>query len=224
MTPFTTQPSAAQTPAIPGPASPGLAAVLLAQVRPACTVLLALALITGVVYPIGMTAVSEIAFPRQAAGSPVRDHTGAVRGSSLIGQAFAGPQWFHGRPSATGAVPYDPTASGGSNLGPTNPALAAAVGERATAILRENPTHSGPIPIELVTASGSGLDPHVSPAAVLLQVPRVAGSRGLDEDAVRRLVDEHVEPPLFGVFGRPRVNVLQLNLALEAMARAPGSP
>jgi K+-transporting ATPase ATPase C chain len=181
-------------------------------------------LITGVVYPIGMTAVSEIAFSRQAAGSPVRDHTGAVRGSSLIGQAFAGPQWFHGRPSATGAVAYDPTASGGSNLGPTNPALAAAVGERATAIFRDNPAHSGPIPIDLVTASGSGLDPHVSPAAVLLQVPRVAGSRGLDEDAIGRLVDEHVEPPLFGVFGRPRVNVLQLNLALEAMARTPGSP
>ena len=220
----TTQPATTQSPAAPSPAALSLVTVLLAQVRPACTVLVTLALITGVVYPLGMTAVSEILFPRQAAGSPVRDHTGAVRGSRLIGQSFAGPQWFHGRPSATGNAPYDPTASGGSNLGPTNPALAAAVGERVTAVFQENPAHSGSIPIDLVTASGSGLDPHVSPAAVLLQVPRVAASRGLDENAVRRLVNEHVEPPVFGVFGRPRVNVLQLNLALESMARTPGSP
>ena len=206
------------------PAGPRLAATLIAQVRPACTVLMALALVTGVAYPLGMTAVSQVLFPRQAAGNPLRDHTGAVRGSALIGQSFTGPQWFHGRPSATGTVPYDPTASGGSNLGPTNPALAAAVGERATAVLQDNPAHTGPIPIDLVTASGSGLDPHVSPAAALLQVPRVAAARGLDEDAVRLLVGEHVEPTLFGVFGRPRVNVLQLNLSLESLIRAAESP
>jgi potassium-transporting ATPase KdpC subunit len=206
------------------PVSPGPAAVLVAQVRPACTVLMAMALITGVVYPLGMTAVTQIVFPRQAAGSPVRDHTGAVRGSSLIGQSFTGPQWFHGRPSVTGTAPYDPTASGGSNLGPTNPALAAAVGERATALLQENPAHSGPIPVDLVTASGSGLDPHVSPAAALLQVPRVAAARGLGEDVLRMLVKSHVEPALFGVLGRPRVNVLQLNRALEEMVRAATSP
>jgi K+-transporting ATPase ATPase C chain len=206
------------------PAGPGLTATLIAQVRPACTVLMALALVTGVAYPLGMTAVSQVLFPRQAAGNPLRDHTGAVRGSALIGQSFTGPQWFHGRPSATGTVPYDPTASGGSNLGPTNPALAAAVGERATVVLQDNPAHTGPIPIDLVTASGSGLDPHVSPAAALLQVPRVAAARGLDEDAVRLLVGEHVEPTLFGVFGRPRVNVLQLNLSLESLIRAAESP
>ena len=206
------------------PAGPRLAATLIAQVRPACTVLMALALVTGVAYPLGMTAVSQVLFPRQAAGNPLRDHTGAVRGSALIGQSFTGPQWFHGRPSATGSAPYDPTASGGSNLGPTNPALAAAVGERATVVLQDNPAHTGPIPIDLVTASGSGLDPHVSPAAALLQVPRVAAARGLDEDAVRLLVGEHVEPTLFGVFGRPRVNVLQLNLSLESLIRAAESP
>jgi len=216
--------STIQTATAPRPSALGLATVLLAQVRPACTVLVTLALITGVVYPLGMTAVSQIVFPRQAAGSPVRDHTGAVRGSSLIGQSFTGPQWFHGRPSATGNAAYDPTASGGSNLGPTNPALAAAVGERATALTQENPAHSGPIPIDLVTASGSGLDPHVSPAAAMLQVPRVAAARGLDEDAVLRLMGRHVEPALFGVFGRRRVNVLRLNLALESLANAAGSP
>ena len=206
------------------PAGPGLTAMLIAQVRPACTVLVALALVTGVAYPLGMTAVSQVLFPRQAAGNPVRDRTGAVRGSVLIGQSFTGPQWFHGRPSVTGNAPYDTTASGGSNLGPTNPALTAAVRERATTVIQENPAHTGPVPIDLVTASGSGLDPHVSLAAALLQVPRVAAARGLDEETVRRFVGEHVEPALFGVFGRPRVNVLQLNLSLESMARAAESP
>ena len=206
------------------PAGPRLTAMLIAQVRPACTVLLALALITGILYPLGMTAVIQVLFPRQAAGSPVRDASGGVRGSVLIGQSFSGPQWFRGRPSATGTIPYDPTASGGSNLGPTNPALVAAVGERATVLLKDNPAHTGPVPIDLVTASGSGLDPHVSPASALLQVPRVAAARGLDEDAVRLLVKSHVEPALFGVFGRPRVNVLQLNLSLESMVRAAESP
>lgn len=205
------------------PSAPGLAAMLIAQVRPACTVLAALALITGILYPLGMTAVIQVLFPRQAAGSPVRDASGSVRGSVLIGQSFTGPQWFHGRPSVTGTSPYDPTASGGSNLGPTNPALAAAIRERATALIQENPAHTGPVPIDLVTASGSGLDPHVSPASAFLQVPRVAAARGLDEEAVRLLVKSHVEPALFGVFGRPRVNVLQLNLSLESMARAAGS-
>ena len=204
----------------PNPGAPGLAAILFAQVRPACSVLMALSLITGVAYPVAMTVVSRVLFPRQAAGSPFIDDTGAVRGSSLIGQPFAGPRWFHGRPSATGNAPYDPTASGGSNLGPTNPVLAAAVGGRVATILDENPGHTGPIPVDLVTASGSGLDPHVSPAAALLQVPRVASARGLDEHAVRHLVEQHVEPPFLRVFGRPRVNVLHVNRALESMAPA----
>lgn len=199
------------------PIAPSLAAVLLAQVRPACTVLAALTVITGVCYPLGMTAVIQAVFPEQAAGSPLRDASGAVRGSRLIGQPFTAPQWFHGRPSATGTAPYDATASGGSNLGPTNPALKAAAGERAATLLHENPGHAGPIPIDLVTASGSGLDPHISPPAALLQVPRIAAARGLDESAVRQLVAEHVEPAVFGIFGRPRVNVLQLNLSLGSL-------
>lgn len=205
-------------------AAPGLAANMLAQVRPACTVLAVLALITGVLYPLGMTVAIRILFPGQATGSPVRDTTGAIRGSRLIGQPFGGPQWFHGRPSATGNSPFDPTASGGSNLGPTNPALAATVGERSAALVKENPIHPGALPIDLVTASGSGLDPHISPPAALLQVPRVAAARGLDAAAVRQLVGDHVEPPLLGVFGRPRVNVLQLNLALESLVRAAATP
>lgn len=197
--------------------APGLAAVLLAQVRPACIVLATLTVITGVCYPLGMTAVIQVVFPEQAAGSPLRDASGTVRGSSLIGQPFTAPQWFHGRPSATGNAPYDPTASGGSNLGPTSPTLRAAVSERAATLMQENPGHAGPIPIDLVTASGSGLDPHISPPAALLQVPRIAAARGLDESAVRQLVGEHVEQSLFGIFGRPRVNVLQLNLGLSAL-------
>ena len=197
----------------------GLGPTLIGQLRPACTVLVALALITGVLYPLGMTAAIQTLFPRQAAGSPLRDASGTVRGSSLIGQSFTAPQWFHGRPSATGNAPYDPTASGGSNLGPTNPALATAVRERADALTQENPGHAGPIPIDLVTASGSGLDPHISPPAALLQVPRVAAARGLDEDVVRQLVGQHVEPAAFGIFGRPRVNVLQLNLSLDAFSK-----
>ena len=201
------------------PSPLGLAAVLIAQVRPACTLLLALALITGVLYPLGMTVAIQTLFPRQAGGSPLRDAEGVVRGSALIGQPFNSMQWFHGRPSSTGNAPYDPTASGGSNLGPTNPALATAVRERADALTQENPGHAGTIPIDLVTASGSGLDPHISPPAALLQVPRVAAARGLDEGVVRQLIAQHVEPAVLGIFGRPRVNVLQLNLALESSPR-----
>jgi len=127
--------------------------------------------------------------------------------------AWAGPEWFHGRPAAaTGGV------SGGSNLGPTNPVLVAAVGKRVAAVRAENPTHVGPIPVDLVTASGSGLDPHVSPPAALLQVPRVAAARGLPESDVRRLVERSIEPRALGVFGQPRVNVVRLNAALEALA------
>lgn len=212
--------TATPTIAPPTPAPSAIHSMLLAQVRPACSMLALLALITGVAYPLGMTVVIRALFPWQAAGSPVRDDTGAVLGSDLIGQPFTGPRWFHGRPSATGTAPYDPTASGGSNLGPTNPALAAAVQERAAALMRENPGHTGAIPIDMVTSSGSGLDPHVSPAAALLQVPRVAAARNLDENSVRLLVLSRVEPSVFGVFGRPRVNVLQLNRAIESMAPA----
>ena len=186
--------------------------------------LIALTAITGVLYPVGMTLVARALFPRQANGSLLRDPHGEVRGSLLIGQPFTGPRWFHSRPSATGETPYDPTASGGSNLGPTNPALATLVADRAAAVSKDNATHTGTIPIDLVTASGSGLDPHISPAAALLQVPRVAAARGLAEQTLQGLLDRHVEPAVFGILGCPRVNVLQLNLALESLSgvNAPG--
>jgi K+-transporting ATPase ATPase C chain len=201
--------------------APGFAASVIAQLFPACAVLAVLTVVTGIVYPVAMTVAIQAAFPGPASGNQVQDAAGVARGSRLIGQQFGGPRWFHGRPSGTGNGPYDPTASGGTNLGPTNPALATAVRERAEALTRDNPAHSAAIPIDLVTASGSGLDPHVSPAAALLQVPRVAAARNLDEQAVRRLVEQHVEPALLGVFGRPRVNVLELNLALERLSRGP---
>ncbi|MEI7863510.1 MAG: potassium-transporting ATPase subunit KdpC, partial [Planctomycetota bacterium] len=142
---------------------------------------------------------------------------GTVRGSALIGQPLSAPQWFHGRPSATGEIPCDPTASGGSNLGPTNPALAGLVRERVAALREENGAFLGPLPIDLVTASGSGLDPHISPAAAQMQVTRVAAARGLPQDIVEKMVADHLEPATLGIFGRPRVNVFLLNLALEAL-------
>jgi K+-transporting ATPase ATPase C chain len=191
--------------------------MLVAQVRPACTLLATLAIITGIFYPLAMTMAIQQLFPYQASGSLVRDTQGTVRGSALIGQPFTAPEWFHGRPSATGSLPYDPTASGGSNLGPTNPALAALVREREAAHRTENRDTSGPLPIDLVTASGSGLDPHISPAAAQLQVTRVAAARGLPQDIVEKMVADHLEPATLGIFGRPRVNVFLLNLALEAL-------
>jgi len=210
-------PPSGHAPAPPAPAriAPG---VILGEVRPACILLAALTVITGIVYPLGMTVAARILFPHEASGSLLKAPDGAVRGSELIGQPFTGPEWFHGRPSATGDLPADPTASGGSNLGPTNPALADVVAERAAAVRRDEPAHAGPIPVDLVTASASGLDPHLSPRAVLLQVPRVAAARGLPEARVRSLVTSRIEPPLFGLLGRPRVNVLLLNLALEDLA------
>ena len=200
--------------------APGWLAMIVAQVRPACTLLAALAIITGIVYPLAMTMALQQLFPYQTSGSLVRDGGGTVRGSALIGQPFTAPEWFHGRPSATGEIPCDPTASGGSNLGPTNPALAALVHQRTAALRADNQGFSGALPIDLVTASGSGLDPHISPAAARLQVARVAAARGLPEAAVEKVVAAHVEPPMFGLFGRPRVNVLWLNLALGSLPGA----
>jgi K+-transporting ATPase ATPase C chain len=197
--------------------------MLVAQVRPACTLLASLSIITGAFDPLAMTIALGQLFPDQTTGSLVRDAGGAVRGSLLIGQPFTAPEWFHGRPSATGSLPYDPTASGGSNLGPTNPALATLVRERAAALRVENRGSSGPLPVDLVTASGSGLDPHISPAAARLQVARVAAARGLPEAAVEKVVATHVEPPMFGIFGRLRINVLRLNLALGALQGPEGA-
>ena len=187
-----------------------------AQLRPALVVLASLTLVTGVFYPMAITGLAQLIFPRQANGSLI-SCDGQVVGSALIGQSFDDPAYFWGRPSATPGFPYNAAASSGSNLGPTNPALMDAVRGRIEALRRADPTNAAPIPVDLVTASASGLDPHISPAAALYQVPRVARTRGLDEEVVRQLVLEHVEGRTFGLLGEPRVNVLGLNLALDEL-------
>lgn len=185
--------------------------------RPSLTLLLLLTLLTGVAYPALVTGLAQALFPRAANGSLVTAN-GRVVGSALIGQPFADPGRFWGRPSALSPRPYDAQTSGGSNLGPTNPALAQAVAERVAALKAADPGNRAPVPVDLVTASGSGLDPHISPAAALWQVARVARARGMPEAAVRALVEERVEGPVLGVLGAPRVNVLLLNLALDRRA------
>ena len=186
------------------------------QIRPALTMLVILTLLTGLAYPLAVTGLAQLFFPDQANGSLiVRD--GKVIGSQLIGQYFDKPEYFWSRPSATAPFPYNAAASGGSNLGPTNPALIEAVKARAAALRAADPGNELPIPVDLVTASGSGLDPHISPAAVLYQLKRVARTRGLDENTVLALVTQHTEGRQFGLLGERRVNVLLLNLALDAM-------
>lgn len=197
--------------------TPELSAVIVRQLRPAITLFVVLTAITGVLYPVGMTLAARALFPLQSAGSLLIGDDGTVRGSLLIGQPFTGPRWFHGRPSASGTTPYDPTASGGSNLGPTSAAFTTLVAERAAALRRDESTDTAKIPVDLVTASASGLDPHISPRAALLQVRRVAAARGLADEEVRRLVAARIEPAFLGILGRPRVNVLALNLALESL-------
>ena len=184
-------------------------------VRPCVATFLALSVLTGVVYPLAITGVAHVVFPEQSNGSLiVRD--GHVVGSRLLGQPFSGDRYFWSRPSATVPQPYNGAASAGSNLGPTNPALRDAVRGRIDALRRSAPNLAAPVPVDLVTSSGSGLDPHLSPAAVEFQVPRVAHSRHLTEALVRRLVVQHTEPRTLGVLGEPRVNVLELNLALDS--------
>ncbi|SDP68910.1 K+-transporting ATPase ATPase C chain [Rhodoferax sp. OV413] len=186
-----------------------------AILRPTLVLFTVLTVLTGVVYPLVVTGVGQAAFPHQAAGSLIlRD--GKPVGSALIGQNFSDAKHFWGRPSATGPQPYNGVASSGSNQGPLNPALVDAVKARIQALRDADPGNTAPVPVDLVTASASGLDPHISPAAARFQVARVAKARGLEVAKLQALVDQQVESPLLGFLGEPRVNVLQLNLALDA--------
>lgn len=177
-----------------------------------------LTLLTGLLYPLAITGIAQLAFPAQANGSLIVQDgkpLGLALGSELIGQPFSDPTYFWGRPSATGPQPYNGLGSSGSNQGPTNPALLDAVKERVAALSAVDPDNTAPVPVDLVTASGSGLDPHISAAAAEYQVARVTRLRGLDPAAVRTLVLQHTEGRDLGVLGEPRVNVLRLNLALD---------
>ena len=200
---------------------------MLREIRPAIVLVIALTLITGLVYPLVMTGIAGVLFPSQAQGSLV-EVDGKVVGSSLIGQQFTSDKYFHGRPSATTApdpndatktvsAPYNAANSGGSNLGPTNKALVDRVKADVDKLKQENP--SAAVPIDLVTTTGSGLDPDISPAAALFQVPRVAKARNRSEDQVRQLVNDHVDGRFLGLLGEPRVNVLALNMALDAATK-----
>jgi K+-transporting ATPase ATPase C chain len=184
--------------------------------RPAVTLLIAMTLITGVAYPLAVTVIAQVAFPSQANGSMIVVD-GKTVGSSLIGQSFNDPKYFWGRPSAAGASGYDGTASAGSNLGPTSKDLIDTITARVDAMRKAN--GGGPVPVDLVTSSASGLDPDISPAAAEYQVARVAKSRGMTEDAVRAYVARHTEQPLLGFLGEARVHVLELNLDLDGMLK-----
>ena len=199
---------------------------MLRQIRPAVVVVVALTLITGLVYPLVMTGIAQAIFPYQANGSMI-ERDGKVIGSALIGQNFTSAAYFHGRPSATtvpdpndptktSASPYNAASSGGSNLAPSNKALIDRIKAAMAKLRKENPRT--PVPVDLVTTSASGLDPDLSPAAALFQVPRIARARKLPENRLRQFVDDHIHDRFVGLLGEPRVNVLQLNLALDRLA------
>ncbi|HEY2895096.1 MAG TPA: potassium-transporting ATPase subunit KdpC [Pirellulales bacterium] len=186
-------------------------------VRPAVLYLVVMTLLTGVIYPLFVTAVGQLVFSDQASGSLVYED-GRLVGSALVGQPFDDPKYFWGRPSATSPMPYNAAASSGSNLGPTEQKLAAALKSRAGALRQADPSNQSPPPVDLLTASGSGLDPHISPAAAEYQIGRVAKVRGISPDAVRDLVQQATEGRQLGFLGEPRVNVLRLNLQLDRMS------
>jgi K+-transporting ATPase ATPase C chain len=186
----------------------------MSELRPALVSFLLLTIVTGLVYPLAVTGIGQAVFSDAANGSLIRDGDKLI-GSRLIGQPFSDPKYFFGRPSATAPQPYNGAASSGSNQGPTNPALAAAITDRVAALHALDPANQAPVPIDLVTASGSGLDPHISPAAAEYQVPRVARMRNRPESEIRTLVQQATEGRTLGILGEPRVNVLMLNLALD---------
>ena len=189
-------------------------------IRPAFFSMLVLTLITGLIYPTVVTGIAGLIFPVQAGGSLIVSGD-SVRGSTLIGQPFNGPQYFWPRPSATGPVAYNGASSSGSNLGPTNPAQIQAVKDRIAALRAADSGNTAPVPVDLVTASGSGLDPQISPAAAAYQIARVARVRGLPVERVQALVDRHTEERQFGLLGERRVTVLPLNLALDSLSGTP---
>jgi len=184
-------------------------------IRPAVTLLLLMTALLGVVYPLVITGIAKVAFPDQAAGSLIVKN-GKTVGSSLIGQNFTAPKYFWGRPSATGNAPYNGVASSGSNMGPLNPALTDAVKARIEALRAADPGNTAPVPVDLVTASGSGLDPEISVAAAQYQLARVAKARGLTQETVQKLIDAHAKRRWLGFLGEPRVNVLELNMTVDS--------
>ncbi len=197
---------------------------LVSEVGPAVRATVATLVLTGLLYPLLMTGAAQVLFHRKAEGSLASDDSGKIVGSELLAQGFSAPAYLQPRPSAAGEKGYDPLASGGSNLGPTSKKLRDQAAAAAEKLRKENPEAAGPVPVELVTASGSGLDPHLSPEAAAWQAPRIARARGVSVERVRAVVDEYTEGRDVGVLGEPRVNVLLLNLALDRRFGAPAAP